>query len=247
MLSDRMVAAGHVLFRWRSYALLVFLPLFVWAVWDGESIEAQAGEALGQTVEALAILMVLSGEAIRIATVGFVPRGTSGRNTAVGQVATVLNTGGLYSQTRNPLYLGNCLMYLGAALFTQHLWFVAVLSLALVLYYERIIAAEESFLVEKFGQPYRDWAAETPAFLPRLHGWRAPGMPFSLKTVIRREHASIFGGLAILYLIELGLHTLPDGSDGIAPGWHWLMGLAAVLELLAITAKKRGWLEVEGR
>lgn len=247
MLSDRMVATGHVLFRWRSYALLVFLPLFVWAVRDGESIEAHWGEAAGETVEVLAILMVILGEALRIATVGFVPRGTSGRNTAVGQVASVLNTGGLYSQTRNPLYLGNCLMYLGAALFTQHLWVVAVLCLSLILYYERIIAAEESFLVGKFGQPYRDWAAETPAFLPRLHGWRAPGMPFSPKTVIRREHSSIFGGLAILYLIELGLHNLPDGSDGIAPGWHWLMALAAVLELLAITAKKRGWLEVAGR
>jgi Putative protein-S-isoprenylcysteine methyltransferase len=247
MLSDRMVAAGHVLFRWRSYVLLVFLPLFLWAAWDGETIEAQWGDGIGQTVELLAILLVILGEAIRIGTVGFVPAGTSGRNTEPGQVAQTLNTTGFYSVTRNPLYLGNCLMYLGAALFTQHLWIVAVLGLTLILYYERIIAAEESFLVEKFGQPYRDWAANTPAFLPRLRGWQAPGMPFALKTVIRREHASIFGGFVILYLIELGLHNLPEGADGMAPGWHWLLGLGVVLELLAITAKRRGWLDVEGR
>lgn len=247
MLSNRMVAAGHVLFRWRSYLLLAFVPLFLWAVWDGESIENHWGDAAGEVVETLAVLVLVLGEAIRIFTVGFVPRGTSGRNTDKGQIAERLNTTGLYSLTRNPLYLGNCLMYAGLALYTQHLWVVTVLVLVLALYYERIIAAEEDFLTRKFGDTYRDWAARTPTFWPRLSGFVRPDMPFSVRTVLRREHASILGGFAALYLLELGLHTLPSATDGIEPWWHWAIGIAVLLELVLQVLKRRGWLAVDGR
>lgn len=247
MLSKRMVAAGHILFRWRSYLLFAFLPLFVWAVWDGELIERAWGEAAGHTVEILAILIVILGELLRVLTVGFVPRGTSGRNTDKGQIAERLNTTGLYSLTRNPLYLGNCLMYAGLALYTQHLWVVAVLALVLALYYERIIAAEEDFLQHKFGQPYLDWTETTPPFWPRLTGWIAPDMPFSLKTVIRREHASILGAFAAVYLLELGQHTLPDTTEIMAPWWHWAIGAALAVEIVVQAIKRRGWLAVEGR
>ncbi|MCW1934076.1 methyltransferase family protein [Pararhodobacter zhoushanensis] len=247
MLSDRMVTAGHTLFRWRSYLLFAFLPLFVWAAWDGETIETTWGDALGDSVEALALALVMLGESIRILTVGFVPRGTSGRNTT-GQVADSLNTTGLYSLTRNPLYLGNCLMYAGLALYTQHLWIVAVLILVLALYYERIIAAEESFLTEKFGTPYTDWAATTPPFWPRLSGFKRPGLSFSVLSVIRREHASILGAYAAVYLLELGLHSLPANSEPMASGWHWALAAAVGLEIIVIAIKRKTTLlTVEGR
>ena len=50
------------------------------------------------------------------------PAGTSGRNTAK-QVADTLNTTGLYSLTRNPLYLGNAVIYMAIACFLQNVWF----------------------------------------------------------------------------------------------------------------------------
>jgi protein-S-isoprenylcysteine O-methyltransferase Ste14 len=248
MLKDRMVAAGHVLFRWRSFVLFAFVPFLVWAAYDGEAVEMHWGDLAGDAVELLGILLVALGEAIRIFTVGFVPRGTSGRNTDLGQVAETLNTTGFYSVTRNPLYVGNCLMYLGLALYSQHLWLVVTLGLLLALYYERIIAAEEDFLVGKFGQPYVDWAHEVPPFFPRLSGWRRPALPFSLRTVIRREHASIFGAIAGLYLMELGLHRLQPVPEAVDPLWHWVFGVAVVIDLGVIAIKKgTGWLSVEGR
>lgn len=248
MLRDSMVSSGQRLFRWRSYLLFAFTPLFLWAVADGETIETGWNATLGEGVEALAVLMVLAGEALRILTVGFVPRGTSGRNTHQGQVAERLNTSGLYSLTRNPLYLANCVMYLGLALFTQHLWVVVVMALSLALYYERIIAAEEDFLRQKFGQAYADWAARTPAFFPRLTGWEKPDLFFSLRTVIRREHASVFGAIAGLYLIEAGLHGFGRSGESMATGWHWIVGLALALDLGVIVIKHRTrLLAAEGR
>ncbi len=247
LLKDHLSASGARLFRWRSYVLLAFAPFMLLAVFQGERVEAMLGEGLGDAYELACIALVMAGEAIRILTVGFVPRGTSGRNTR-GQLAETLNTSGMYALVRNPLYLGNCMMYLGVVLFTQHVGLALVLALVLLPYYERIIAAEERFLVQSFGQTYEDWAAKTPAFLPRLTGWKAPALRFSLRTVIRREHASVYGAIVALYLIELGLHNLGATPEAFATGWHWVLGVATVLELVVI-AVKRGTtlLNVAGR
>ncbi len=58
--------------------------------------------------------MVISffGLALRVIVVGHAPYGTSGRNTRE-QVADTLNTTGMYSIVRHPLYLANYLIILG--------------------------------------------------------------------------------------------------------------------------------------
>lgn len=59
--------------------------------------------------EMLCLLVSLFGLAIRVYTVGYTPRNTSGRNIKK-QVADKLNTTGIYSIVRHPLYLGNFFM-----------------------------------------------------------------------------------------------------------------------------------------
>jgi protein-S-isoprenylcysteine O-methyltransferase Ste14 len=246
-LQDHLSTTGVHLFRWRSYILLAFIPAILWMVLQGEQIELQLGPRFGDLFEIATIALVVLGQTIRILTVGFVPRGTSGRNTK-DQLAEVLNTTGAYSLVRNPLYLGNCLMYVGIALYTQSLWLGLVMALILLPYYERIIAAEERFLAPRFGAAYDDWAAQVPAFIPRLHGFVPPSMPFSLRSVIRREQSSVFGAVVALYLIELGLHTIGTGAEPMHPGWHWVMGAAVVLKLLALVLKRHSQvLAVKGR
>ena len=168
---ERMESQGDFLFRWRGLLPLVFLPWLALAVSRGEPIELAWGDFAGDAVATLAALCVLAGIALRAAAVAFAPRGTSGRNTR-GQIAESLTTTGVYTLTRNPLYLGNCMIYVGLALLSQDLVLTAVMALALALYYERIILAEERFLEAEFGARYTEWAARVPAFLPRLTGWR---------------------------------------------------------------------------
>jgi len=75
---------------------------------------------------------------------GYAPRGTSGRHT-LRQEAKRLNSSGMYSLLRHPLYLGNALMWLGISLFV-HVWWVVVISMLIFwIYYERIMFAEEEF------------------------------------------------------------------------------------------------------
>ena len=98
-------------------------------------------------------------------TVGYVPRGTSGRNTRK-QVAEVLNTTGMYSVVRHPLYVGNFIMWLGISLFFHLWWFTLLIALIFWVYYEKIMYAEEAFLEEKFGEQFLALGRKNPAFYP---------------------------------------------------------------------------------
>ena len=246
-LQDHMATSGTLLFRWRSYLPLVFVPFILLSVLEGPKIELAVGSALAWVWSLLCIAMVALGEIIRILTIAFVPSGTSGRNVE-GQKADVLNTTGIYSVVRNPLYLGNCLMYVGIALFSQSLLLALVMALVLLPYYERIIAAEESYLSGKFGAAYDEWTAVTPVFIPVVAGWVKPSMRFSWKMVIRREHASIFGGILALYLIAVGLHWAGPRTTPMASVWHWLMAVAVVAEALALWLKlKTPFLDIHDR
>lgn len=249
LLRDHMAHTGAKLFRWRSFVLLAFVPAIIWAVLQGEQVEAAIGEVWGDIFEWAAIALVILGEALRMLTVGFVPRGTSGRNTGAGQVATRLNTTGVYSLVRNPLYLANCMMYVGVVLFAQSLVLALVFVLVLLPYYERIIAAEEAFLTDRFGNAYRNWAAVTPAFIPRLTGWQSPDMAFSWRSVIRREHASMYAAVVALFLVEMGQTWLdPDPTETMDVAWLVIFGVATALELVALFLKKRTTLlNVAGR
>lgn len=90
---------------------------------------------------------------IRIFTIGHTSKRTSGRNTK-RQIADTLNTTGIYSVVRHPLYLGNFFMFLGVMLFAHLWWLLLIYILVFWLYYERIMFAEEAFLRKNFGDEY---------------------------------------------------------------------------------------------
>lgn len=69
--------------------------------------------------------------------------------------------------------------------------------IVLLVYYERIIHAEEQFLTLKFGEKYIRWADKTPCFIPAFKGYVKPALKFSWKKVIKQEK----NGLAALLLI----------------------------------------------
>ena len=152
--------------------------------------------------EVLGLAVAFSGLAVRILTVGYVPAGTSGRNTSK-QVASSLNVTGMYSVVRHPIYLGNFLMWFGVSLWPRCWWFTVITVLVFWVYYERIMFAEECFLWEHFGEDYRTWAARTPAFIPKFQNWVKPDLPFSLKSAISREYSTFFTIIVIFTLFKV--------------------------------------------
>ena len=195
----------------------------------------------------LCVLVSLSGLAVRVLTVGHVSGGTSGRNTR-HQVASDLNTTGLYSVVRHPLYLGNYVMVFGVTMFFHTWWIVALVTCLCILYYERIIFAEESFLRDRFGDRFETWAAITPAIVPNWSLWSSPKLAFSWRTALRREYT----GLAIVTIVFPLLEVVGDSiaEKHLRVDWPWLV-LAlvggSIYLILRSMKKQTRWLDETGR
>lgn len=237
LIRDHLAHSGGWLFRWRQWLPLVFLPFLALALSAGEPVERFLGDGPGDVFELFALGLVLLGQALRVVTVGTVPHGTSGRNRR-GQRAQSLNTTGAYSVCRNPLYLGNCMIYVGLALLAQSLMLALVMILVLSLYFERIISAEVAFLSDRFGDSYLEWAARTPAILPRVSGWCPPSLPFCWRAALRRENSSLFLVAMSLWLLELGESALAPGHERLEPASTVLFGVALALYLASVAARK---------
>lgn len=247
MIADSIARQGRWFFRWRSYVLLGSAPLILMIMTQPAPIEVLYGEFADTAFEVACIAIAFSGLVLRAFVVGYVPSGTSGRTTKK-QIANTLNTTGLYSLTRNPLYLANAITCMGIALFLQNIWFALLMLMFLIIYLERIIAAEEAFLTEKFGDAYRNWAAEVPAFLPRLRGWRAPELRFSFRNVLKREYSSMFAIVATLFAVDQGREFLSENATRVDPEWLAAFAVGAGIYLGLLWMKKRTkLLNVNGR
>src|SRR6056297_231547 len=106
---------GNFLFRHRSYLPIIILVVALALYVFNDFIFSEPVER--QVYEIICVLIGIFGLFIRVITVGYTDDHTSGRNTADGQVADSLNTTGVYSWARHPLYIGNFFMWLGLAAF----------------------------------------------------------------------------------------------------------------------------------
>ncbi len=244
-LREEFETAGNWLFKWRSYLPVLFIGVILAGIYDSDF--TRAGVLPRACWEGLCLGVSFFGLAVRAYTVGQVPKGTSGRNTSK-QIAHVLNTSGIYSVVRNPLYLGNFFCFLGIAMYPRQWWVALLYVLLFWLYYERIVFAEEEFLRRKFGRDFEDWAARTPAFVPRLRNWKRSELRFSLRNVLKREYSGLFStALAFTFVGILGELRL-SGRLVCDPRWLVLFSVSLVMYLaLRILRKTTRLLDVEGR
>lgn len=203
-LREHMERSGNWLFRWRSYPPLIAVAAAAWAMRD---YRFPSDEPTHELAWELACLIIsLAGLVVRAMVVGYAPPGTSGQNTVGGPAAAELNTVGLYSAVRHPLYLGNFLLWLGLALLPRSLSLVVIVALAFWLYYERIMFAEEEFLRRRFGAEFERWASRTPALVPdprRRSEWRWPLRPFSVRAILRREYSGVLAMASVYTALDL--------------------------------------------
>lgn len=161
-----------------------------------------------------ALAVAFGGVAIRCAAVGFAPDGTSSRDTHRLR-APGLNSTGMYSVVRHPLYLGSAVMWVGAAMSMRVWWLVAIVALVYWLYIERVMLVEEAFLQRTFGTTFDEWASTTPAFLPRPSLWKKPAGAFLWKRVLS-EHNGLLGMAVVIPLLEF-LEDQQHGGESLAP------------------------------
>jgi protein-S-isoprenylcysteine O-methyltransferase Ste14 len=115
----------------------------------------------------LGVPIVALGELLRLWAVhhiGVISRTRSDR------LGPLIDTGP-FSLLRNPLYVGNILLWTGFAVSARLPWLVPVVLLLLALEYHAIVRWEERLLEARLGDSYRRYAANVPRWIPKA---RAP-------------------------------------------------------------------------
>jgi protein-S-isoprenylcysteine O-methyltransferase Ste14 len=104
-------------------------------------------------------VLVAAGQAMGAAGVTtFQGQGTS---TIPGRPASALATTGPYMYTRNPMYLGLTVSYLGGSLLLGTWWAPLALP-AIVAFVDRnVIRREEAYLRQRFGAAYEEYSKHT--------------------------------------------------------------------------------------
>lgn len=149
------------LFQYRSYTPIPFLLAMV--------IFAKPTEV----TMAVGAVLALLGETMRfwgVAYAGSLTRVTG----SVGAPEVVV--AGPYAYTRNPLYIGNIMMYCGVGIMSNALspWLVLVAFAYFAVQYSMIVSLEEEFLEREFGDVYLQFRKDVPRFFPRFVPNRHP-------------------------------------------------------------------------
>ena len=235
-----MIALGNFLFRYRNAlfpltCVLLFLP--------GPRLhpEPLLAAAIGAAI-------TLSGQIVRALTIGLeyiVRGGRQGKVYADGLVIA-----GLYHHCRNPMYVGNVLIAAGLAVASNSWTTIVVAIPSVILAYSAIIAAEEKYLSEKFGDAYAEYRRDVPRWLPRTRGLAKTfaDSDFHWRRVIVKEYGTAAGWIGVLcgvVLYNLWRGDLWELRRDQVFAIVWIVSVTFALWLLARVLKKTHFLEAD--
>ncbi len=184
------------------------------------------------------LLISLLGEFIRVLAVGFSYEGTSGRETYLR--AENVNTTGIYSIVRNPLYIGNYFMFAGVVIAFSNLYALVVFSLFLYLQYYFVILAEEDYLMDKYPEQYTGYCSRVRRIIPVLGSYVKNRNPFNLQKVVFKENDSLFNLLVMFILVLLYKEKSLNGSvSDFTPYIFSGVSILLVYIIIKIIKKKR--------
>ncbi len=188
---------ARVFFKFRSYTPIPFLILMM----------VFANPNVFTIICGLVIVIV--GESIRFWGVSWA--GSETRTTGpVG--GTFLIISGPFAFTRNPLYVGNLLMYCGFGIMSNayfpHLLIAAFLFFALQ--YHLIVGEEEGYLRQTYTEQYALYTKNVPRFFPRLTPYKdykiiQPQM--DIKAGFRSETRTLQAMLVVTMIVMIRWYT----------------------------------------
>jgi protein-S-isoprenylcysteine O-methyltransferase Ste14 len=156
----RAARIGAWLFRYRSFLPIpiVIIGLLVpgrqwWLTW------------------AIGAWFIIWGEAFRLTGVAAAGTVTRRRSRNVRQLVNW----GVFGMTRNPLYVGNLLIWIGFAVMSGISWFPIVAIALFAVEYHFIVAYEEGVLESTFGAEYLAYKAKTARWWPHVGARFVPG------------------------------------------------------------------------
>jgi protein-S-isoprenylcysteine O-methyltransferase Ste14 len=178
-------------FTYRSYTPIPFLLLML------------IFEKPNPVSFALGLVMVILGESIRFWGVCWA--GSETRTTG-GVGGTYLVISGPFAHTRNPLYVGNILMYCGFGVMSYALfpYLLIVAFLFFALQYHLIVSEEEEYLRNTYKDEYAEYTRRVPRFIPRFTPYKNAALEqpeFEIAAGFRSENRTLQATTLVTMLI----------------------------------------------
>jgi protein-S-isoprenylcysteine O-methyltransferase Ste14 len=156
---------GGFLFRNRGWLPILFIGVPIIAPGDTAGVRWLIGG-----------ILIVVGELFRLAGVAAAGTTTRRRSRRVHRLVTY----GVFAWSRNPLYNGNFLVWIGFCVISGVLWFLPFAVLIFAAEYSLIVRYEEGVLESIFGRQYLDYKNCVPRWLPKKpddpergeHDWR---------------------------------------------------------------------------
>ena len=132
------------------YAAIFFLSILMQKIIpiNNSFFDSRNATIAGIVLIAIALLFILP------ALIKFV----QSKNTLVTiKSATSLQTKGIYSLTRNPMYMGLLILYSGIAMLEGNWWTFIFIPLIIIIVQSYVIRGEENYLQRAFGEEYNTY------------------------------------------------------------------------------------------
>jgi protein-S-isoprenylcysteine O-methyltransferase Ste14 len=143
---------GGVLFRNRSWLPVPFLLV---------ALLVPAQQTMRDWI--IAAILIVMGESVRLAGVAAAGTVTRRRSRNVQRLVNY----GIFAWMRNPLYVGNFLIWMGFVIASGVVWFLPVAVVLFAIEYSLIVAYEEGVLESIFGAEYLAYKLRTPRWIAR--------------------------------------------------------------------------------
>lgn len=181
---------GGVLFRNRSWIPVPFLAV---------PLLAPGRMSVGNWIGGA--LLVAAGEAVRLAGVAAAGTVTRRRSREVQRLVTY----GVFGWVRNPLYVGNFLIWMGFTVISGVYWFLPIAALLFAVEYTLIVRYEEGVLESIFGPSYLAYKSRTPRWMPRPpSGADRESGPHDWREALRSETSTFmaYAGLVVAFAVK---------------------------------------------
>jgi protein-S-isoprenylcysteine O-methyltransferase Ste14 len=192
--ADFMVRAGGWLFRKRtSIPLPIVLALLL--------VPAPPPDARAAWITWVGVALIAAGELIRMWGVHHIGSVSRTRSERLGP----LIDHGPFAKVRNPLYIGNVLLWVGVAMTAQLLWLAPFVFALLAIEYHAIVRWEERLLESRMGESYREYLRRVPRWIPNLaaHSTSGSDAAFSWTQTLFSERGTLIAIGAGFLLLAL--------------------------------------------
>jgi lipid A 4'-phosphatase len=212
--TERELKAG--IFFYRGYLQGSFIALLVLYVWfiPGSQLQETWLDTLADLV---GIGSLALGGTLRIWAVSYAGRQTRSRRVKVRSLITT----GPYACVRNPIYLGSLLIGLGLVVLAEAIPLVPLYFILFGFQYRAIVAQEEEFLRDRFGEEFDRYCSVVPRWLPKMRQ-ATKALTFGPNFYFK-ELGTTFGIIFGAFFFEW--IESPSHRFWLAALYHWVSGI----------------------